>query len=175
MHFIVTQQIGFTTIPPHSRHRPALRMCGEDRSPRDLHVKRRRSGAVVFAATVAIESGRRSSTSVVIDMFCFAGARSQRKGRRSRVHQPGCTRGSRPIRPRWEIYSKRLISRGVMTRSEVEKAGDWRVRLDDEIESRLRLQPTGGTARRKEAGFKSADAEKTRAAGVPSVDVAVQG
>src|SRR6202023_4388988 len=74
-----------------------------------------------------------------------------------------------------EIYSKRLITEGVMTEGEVEKAkADWRARLDAELEAGSGYKPNKADWRDgKWACCKSADQEEDARRGITGVDVTV--
>jgi len=74
-----------------------------------------------------------------------------------------------------EIYAKRLISEGVMTEGEVNKArADWRVRLDAEFEAGSGYKPNKADwLDGKWAGFKIAGEEEDARRGVTGVDVNV--
>jgi 2-oxoglutarate dehydrogenase E1 component len=71
LHFIINNQIGFTTNP---RVLPFVALsvrCREDDRGADLPRERRRSGSGVYAAKVATEFRMKFHKPVVIDMFCY--------------------------------------------------------------------------------------------------------
>src|SRR6202012_2366752 len=74
-----------------------------------------------------------------------------------------------------EIYAKRLVSEGVITEGEVEKAkADWRARLDAEFEAGVGYKPNKADwLDGKWAGFKYADQEEDPRRGVTGVSTAV--
>src|ERR1043165_3334314 len=73
-----------------------------------------------------------------------------------------------------EIYAKRLISEGVISEGEVEKAkADWRARLDAELAAGSGYKPNKADwLDGKWAGMKLADQEEDPRRGVTGVDVA---
>jgi 2-oxoglutarate dehydrogenase E1 component len=73
-----------------------------------------------------------------------------------------------------ELYARRLISEGVLTEGEVEKAkADWRARLDAELEAGSGYKPNKADwLDGKWAGFKIADQEEDARRGVTGVDIA---
>src|SRR5919109_309530 len=129
VHFIVNNQIGFTTYPRYSRSSPYPSDVAKMIEAPIFHVNGDDPEAVVFAAKVAIEFRQKFHKPVVIDMFCY------RRYGHNEGDEPGFTQpvmykriGSHPST--LTLYSRRLISEGVITEGEVEKAkADWRARL----------------------------------------------
>ncbi len=174
LHFIVNNQIGFTTYPRYSRSSPYPSDVAKMIDAPIFHVNGDDPEAVVFAAKVAIEFRQKFHKPVVIDMFCY------RRHGHNEGDEPGFTQpvmykkiASHPTT--LEIYAKRLIAEGVMTEGEVEKAkADWRARLDAELEAGTGYKPNKADwLDGKWAGFKSADAEEDARRGVTGVDLAV--
>jgi 2-oxoglutarate dehydrogenase E1 component len=174
LHFIVNNQIGFTTYPRYSRSSPYPSDVAKMIDAPIFHVNGDDPEAVVFAAKVAIEFRQKFHKPVVIDMFCY------RRHGHNEGDEPGFTQpvmykkiASHPTT--LEIYAKRLIAEGVMTEGEVEKAkADWRARLDAELEAGSGYKPNKADwLDGKWAGFKSADAEEDARRGVTGVDLAV--
>ena len=71
MHFIVNNQIGFTTYPRYSRSSPYPSDVAKMIDAPIFHVNGDDPEAVVFAAKVAIEFRQKFHKPVVIDMFCY--------------------------------------------------------------------------------------------------------
>jgi len=103
LHFIVNNQIGFTTYPRYSRSSPYPSDVAKMIDAPIFHVNGDDPEAVVFAAKVAIEFRQKFHKPVVIDMFLLSQARSQRR-RRAGVHPAGDVQEDRqsawPSRPR---------------------------------------------------------------------------
>src|SRR3984885_1679920 len=171
LHFIVNNQIGFTTYP---RSSPYPSDVAKMIDAPIFHVNGDDPEAVVFAAKVAIEFRQKFHKPVVIDMFCYR-RHGHNEGDEPAFTQPVMYKkiGSHPST--LEIYAKRLIAEGVMTEGEVEKAkADWRARLDAEFEAGTGYKPNKADwLDGKWAGFKSADQEEDARRGVTGVDVAV--
>lgn len=174
LHFIVNNQIGFTTYPRYSRSSPYPSDVAKMIDAPIFHVNGDDPEAVVFAAKVAIEFRQKFHKPVVIDMFCY------RRHGHNEGDEPGFTQpvmykkiGSHPST--LEIYAKRLVAEGVMTEGEVEKAkADWRSRLDAEFEAGAGYKPNKADwLDGKWAGFKIADQEEDARRGVTGVNVAV--
>jgi 2-oxoglutarate dehydrogenase E1 component len=71
MHFIINNQIGFTTAPHYSRSSPYPSDVALMVQAPIFHVNGDDPEAVVFAAKVATEYRQIFGKDVVIDMFCY--------------------------------------------------------------------------------------------------------
>ena len=133
IHFIVNNQIGFTTSPIHSRSSPYPSDLAKMIESPILHANGDDPEAVVFAAKIAIEFRQEFRVPVVIDMFCY------RRYGHNESDEPSFTQ---PIMYKRiaehpsvvELYSQRLVREGVMTEEEVEKMkADFRAMLEEEF------------------------------------------
>jgi 2-oxoglutarate dehydrogenase E1 component len=174
LHFIVNNQIGFTTYPRYSRSSPYPSDVAKMIDAPIFHVNGDDPEAVVFAAKVAIEFRQKFHKPVVIDMFCYR-RHGHNEGDEPAFTQPVMYKRIATHPSTLEIYAKRLIAEGVMTEGEIDKAkADWRARLDAELEAGSGYKPNKADwLDGKWAGFKSADAEEDPRRGVTGVDVAV--
>jgi 2-oxoglutarate dehydrogenase E1 component len=174
LHFIVNNQIGFTTYPRYSRSSPYPSDVAKMIDAPIFHVNGDDPEAVVFAAKVAIEFRQKFHKPVVIDMFCYR-RHGHNEGDEPAFTQPVMYKRIASHPTTLEIYSRRLIAEGVMTEGEVEKAkADWRARLDAELEAGSGYKPNKADwLDGKWAGFKSADQEEDPRRGVTGVDVTV--
>jgi 2-oxoglutarate dehydrogenase E1 component len=174
LHFIVNNQIGFTTYPRYSRSSPYPSDVAKMIDAPIFHVNGDDPEAVVFAAKVAIEFRQKFHKPVVIDMFCYR-RHGHNEGDEPAFTQPVMYKRIATHPGTVEIYSKRLIADGVMTEGEVEKAkADWRARLDAELEAGSGYKPNKADwLDGKWAGFKSADQEEDPRRGVTGVDIAI--
>src|SRR5579872_2413422 len=174
LHFIVNNQIGFTTNPRYSRSSPYPSDVAKMIDAPIFHVNGDDPEAVVFAAKVATEFRQKFHKPVVIDMFCYR-RHGHNEGDEPSFTQPLMYKriGSHPST--LEIYAKRLIAEGVMTEGEVDKAkADWRARLDAEFEAGVGYKPNKADwLDGKWAGFKIADQEEDARRGVTGVKAAV--
>lgn len=173
VHFIVNNQIGFTTYPRYSRSSPYPSDVAKMIDAPIFHVNGDDPEAVVFAAKVATEFRQKFHKPVVIDMFCYR-RHGHNEGDEPAFTQPVMYKKIAAHPSTLELYARRLISEGVLTEGEVEKAkADWRARLDAELEAGSGYKPNkadwlGG----KWAGFKIADQEEDARRGVTGVDIA---
>jgi 2-oxoglutarate dehydrogenase E1 component len=174
LHFIVNNQIGFTTYPRYSRSSPYPSDVAKMIDAPIFHVNGDDPEAVVFAAKVAIEFRQKFHKPVVIDMFCYR-RHGHNEGDEPAFTQPVMYKKIASHPSTLEIYAKRLIGEGVVTEGEVEKAkADWRARLDAELEAGAGYKPNKADwLDGKWAGLKIADQEEDPRRGVTGVDIAV--
>ena len=92
VHFIVNNQIGFTTYPRYSRSSPYPTDIAKMIEAPIFHANGDDPEAVVYAAKVATEFRQKFQKPVVIDMFCYRRLRPQRR-RRAGVHPAADVQG----------------------------------------------------------------------------------
>ena len=135
LHFIVNNQIGFTTYPRYSRSSPYPSDVAKLVEAPIFHVNGDDPEAVVFCAKVATEYRQKFHKPVVIDMFCYRRF-GHNEGDEPSFTQPIMYRLIRSHPTTLQIYAKRLIAEGVVTEGEVDKMrADWRQRLEAEFET----------------------------------------
>ncbi|MES2601791.1 MAG: 2-oxoglutarate dehydrogenase E1 component [Pseudomonadota bacterium] len=158
LHFIVNNQIGFTTYPRYSRSSPYPSDVAKMIDAPIFHVNGDDPEAVVFAAKVAIEYRQKFHKPVVIDMFCYR-RHGHNEGDEPAFTNPVMYKKIATHPSTLDLYAKRLIADGVMTEGEIDKAkADWRARLDAELEAGSGYKPNKADwLDGKWAGFKSAD------------------
>ncbi|CAN5147117.1 2-oxoglutarate dehydrogenase E1 component [soil metagenome] len=119
IHFIVNNQIGFTTAPNFSRSSPYPSDVALMVQAPILHANGDDPEAVVFAAKVAAEYRQEFGKDVVVDMFCYRRF-GHNEGDDPTFTQPimyAKIKGQPSTR---EIYSARLVTEGVATQAEVD-------------------------------------------------------
>jgi len=173
LHFIVNNQIGFTTYPRYSRSSPYPSDVAKMIDAPIFHVNGDDPEAVVFAAKVATEFRQKFHKPVVIDMWCYR-RYGHNEGDEPAFTQPVMYKRIAAHPSTLTLYSKRLIAEGVVTEGEVDKLkADWRARLDAEFEAGTSYKPNKADwLDGKWAGFKIADQEEDARRGVTGVDVA---
>ena len=133
IHFIVNNQIGFTTSPIHSRSSPYPSDVAKMIEAPILHANGDDPEAVVFAAKIAIEFRQEFRIPVVIDMFCYR-RYGHNESDEPMFTQPIMYKRIKDHPTVAEVYSKRLIREGVMTEAEVEQMkADFRTMLEEEF------------------------------------------
>jgi 2-oxoglutarate dehydrogenase E1 component len=135
LHFIVNNQIGFTTYPRYSRSSPYPSDVAKMIEALIFHVNGDDPEAVVFAAKVATEYRQKFAKPVVIDMFCYRRF-GHNEGDEPSFTQPLMYKKIRAHASIVEIYTKKLVSEGVVTEVEVDQMkADWRAKLEVEYEA----------------------------------------
>jgi 2-oxoglutarate dehydrogenase E1 component len=141
IHFIVNNQIGFTTYPRYSRSSPYPSDVAKMIEAPIFHVNGDDPEAVVYAAKIAIEFRQKFHKPVVIDMFCYRRF-GHNEGDEPGFTQPLMYKKIRSHKSTLELYSEKLIAQGVVTQGEVDKmVADWRTRLDAEFEAGQSYKP----------------------------------
>jgi 2-oxoglutarate dehydrogenase E1 component len=141
VHFIVNNQIGFTTYPRYSRSSPYPSDVAKMIEAPIFHANGDDPEAVVFAAKIATEFRQKFQTPVVVDMFCYRRF-GHNEGDEPAFTQPLMYKKIRSHPSTLELYSKRLVGEGVVAEGEVEKMrADWRARLDAELEASQSYRP----------------------------------
>ncbi|MDT3685329.1 MAG: 2-oxoglutarate dehydrogenase E1 component [Pseudorhodoplanes sp.] len=141
LHFIVNNQIGFTTYPRYSRSSPYPSDVAKMIEAPILHVNGDDPEAVVFAAKVAIEYRQKFAKPVVIDMFCYRRF-GHNEGDEPAFTQPLMYKKIRSHPSTLDLYARKLIGEGVVTEGEVDKMkADWRARLEAEHEAGQGYKP----------------------------------
>jgi 2-oxoglutarate dehydrogenase E1 component len=141
IHFIVNNQIGFTTYPRYSRSSPYPSDVAKMIEAPIFHVNGDDPEAVVYAAKVATEFRQKFQKPVVIDMFCYR-RHGHNEGDEPAFTQPLMYKAIRAHPTTLEIYAKKLVAEGVITEGEVAKMqADWRTRLDAEYEAGTGYRP----------------------------------
>jgi 2-oxoglutarate dehydrogenase E1 component len=135
VHFIVNNQIGFTTYPRYSRSSPYPSDVAKMIEAPIFHVNGDDPEAVVYAAKVATEFRQKFQKPVVIDMFCYR-RYGHNEGDEPSFTQPLMYKAIRTHPGVLEIYGKKLVGEGVLGEDGLEQMrADWRAKLDVEFEA----------------------------------------
>jgi 2-oxoglutarate dehydrogenase E1 component len=141
VHFIINNQIGFTTYPRYSRSSPYPSDVAKMVEAPIFHVNGDDPEAVVFAAKVATEFRMKFQKPVVIDMWCYRRF-GHNEGDEPGFTQPLMYKKIRSHQSTLEMYAAQLIAEGVVTEGEVDKMkADWRARLEAEFEAGQAYKP----------------------------------
>src|SRR6187399_2527354 len=134
LHFIINNQIGFTTNPRFSRSSPYPSDVAKMIEAPIFHVNGDDPEAVVHAAKVAIEFRMKFHKPVVVDMFCYRRF-GHNEGDEPAFTQPIMYRTIRSHRTTVQIYADKLIGEGHITQAEFDQMkADWRAHLESEWE-----------------------------------------
>lgn len=141
IHFIINNQIGFTTDPRFSRSSPYPSDVAKMVEAPIFHVNGDDPEAVVFAAKVATEYRQKFQKPVVVDMFCYRRF-GHNEGDEPAFTQPLMYRKIRSHPSITEIYSKKLIAEGAITEAEFDEMKNaWRSKLDAEFDIASNYKP----------------------------------
>ncbi|MDY0881723.1 2-oxoglutarate dehydrogenase E1 component [Dongia soli] len=141
IHFIINNQIGFTTSPVASRSGPYCSDIAKGVQAPILHVNADDPEAVLFCAGLAMEFRQEFKRDVVIDMFCY------RRYGHNESDEPAFTQ---PLMYRKianhpttrTIYAEKLVQEGVLTQAEVDKImQDFQHHLETEFEGSANYKP----------------------------------
>jgi 2-oxoglutarate dehydrogenase E1 component len=141
LHFIVNNQIGFTTDPRYARSSPYPSDVAKMIEAPIFHVNGDDPEAAVFCAKVATEFRQKFQKPVVIDMFCYR-RYGHNEGDEPSFTQPLMYKKIRSHPSTLEIYGKKLEAEGVISKGEVERMqAGWRAHLEAEFESGQSYMP----------------------------------
>ena len=150
IHFIVNNQIGFTTSPRYSRSSPYPSDTALMVEAPIFHANGDDPEAVVYAAKVATEYRQQFAKDVVIDMFCYRRF-GHNEGDDPTMTQPLMYAKIKDHPSTRELYGARLVSEGVATQGRGRPLARRRRRLPRPRSSRparptTPTRPTGWTA-----------------------------
>ncbi|ERT84022.1 2-oxoglutarate dehydrogenase E1 component [Brucella abortus] len=141
LHFIINNQIGFTTNPAFSRSSPYPSDVAKMIEAPIFHVNGDDPEAVVFAAKVATEFRMTFHKPVVIDMFCYRRF-GHNEGDEPSFTQPLMYKAIRAHKTKVQLYGEKLIAEGLVTQDDIDRMkADWRQKLEGEFEAGQSYKP----------------------------------
>ncbi len=141
VHFIINNQIGFTTYPRYSRSSPYPSDVAKMIEAPILHANGDDPEAVVFAAKVATEFRQKFQKPVVIDMFCYR-RYGHNEGDEPSFTQPLMYKKIRAHRTTLDLYGEKLAAEGQLSKADADKMKEeWRARLEAEFEASQSYKP----------------------------------
>ncbi|MEO8883687.1 MAG: 2-oxoglutarate dehydrogenase E1 component, partial [Devosia sp.] len=133
IHFVINNQIGFTTTPMNSRSSPYPTDVAKMIEAPVFHVNGDDPEAVVHVCKVATEYRQRFGRPVVIDMFCYRRF-GHNEGDEPSFTQPLMYAAIHAHKTTLELYSEKLIGEGLLTVDDIDKMkADWRAYLETEF------------------------------------------
>lgn len=141
IHFVVNNQIGFTTSPAYARSSPYPSDVALMVQAPIFHVNGDDPEAVVHCARIATEFRQLFHKDVVIDMFCY------RRFGHNETDEPSFTqplmyRAIKDQPTTLELYAAKLVSEGSMSEDDVRAMiADFNKRLDTEYEASKSHRP----------------------------------
>ncbi|MCA8909052.1 MAG: 2-oxoglutarate dehydrogenase E1 component [Rhodospirillaceae bacterium] len=141
IHFIVNNQIGFTTAPMYSRSGPYPSEIAKSIQAPIFHVNGDDPEAVVHVCRIAIEFRQHFKKDVVVDMVCYRRF-GHNEGDEPAFTQPIMYRtiGNHPtVR---ELYARRLVADKLLDAEAPERmVKDWQSHLDAQFEAASSYKP----------------------------------
>ncbi len=141
IHFIINNQIGFTTSPKFARSSPYPSDVAKGVQAPILHVNGDDPEAVTFACKLAIEYRQKFKRDVVIDMWCYRRF-GHNEGDEPKFTQPlmyDAIKGHPRVS---ELYSERLKAEGVLEEGTAPEMRDaFIAHLDQEFEAGKNYKP----------------------------------
>jgi 2-oxoglutarate dehydrogenase E1 component len=135
LHFIVNNQIGFTTAPSFSRSSPYPSDVALMVEAPIFHVNGDDPEAVTYVAKVATEFRQQFGKDVVIDMFCYRRF-GHNEGDDPTMTSPLMYAKIKDHPTTREIYTRQLIGEGVVTQADVDGwIGEFEQFLDSEFDA----------------------------------------
>ena len=135
IHFIINNQIGFTTNPRFARSSPYPSDIAKMVEAPILHCNGDDPESVVYAAKIATEFRQKFQKPVVIDMFCYRRF-GHNEGDEPAFTQPIMYRKIKEHPTALQIYSRKLVDEGLVTEAEIdEMKAAWRATLEVEFEA----------------------------------------
>ena len=133
VHFIINNQIGFTTNPRYSRSSPYCSDVAKMVEAPIFHVNGDDPEAVVHVAKIATEFRQKFQKPVVVDMFCYR-RHGHNESDEPAFTQPLMYQAIKAHPSTVSIYAKRLIEEGVVSAQDVaDMTAAFRARLDEEL------------------------------------------
>ena len=141
IHFVVNNQIGFTTLPTYSRSGPYCTEVAKIVQAPILHVNGDDPEAVVHVCRIATEFRQHFKRDIVIDMFCY------RRYGHNESDEPMFTQplmykeigGHKTVK---EVYAARLEAEGIVTAADVQAMdAELRAKLDKALEAATNYKP----------------------------------
>ena len=141
IHFVINNQIGFTTNPKFSRSSPYCTDVAKIVEAPIFHVNGDHPDAVVHVAKIATEFRMKFQKPVVIDMICYR-RHGHNESDEPAFTQPKMYKAIRQHPTTVQLYSKQLVEEGVMTKPEIdEMQAGFRARLEEEFKASETYKP----------------------------------
>ncbi|MEO0328992.1 MAG: 2-oxoglutarate dehydrogenase E1 component [Pseudomonadota bacterium] len=141
IHFIINNQIGFTTNPRFSRSSPYPSDVAKMIEAPIFHVNGDDPEAVTYVAKIATEFRQLFRKPVIIDMFCYRRF-GHNEGDEPAFTQPLMYKKIRSHPIASKIYSDKLIAENLISADEYKQMRDkWRNYLEEEFEAGQAYKP----------------------------------
>ena len=141
IHFIVNNQIGFTTSPTNSRSGPYCSDVALMVEAPIFHVNGDDPEAVVYVSRIATEFRQKFYKDVVIDMFCYR-RQGHNESDEPAFTQPLMYKKIKPHKTTRKIYADKLLSEKVIDQEGVDSLlNTWSETLEKDLEAGKNFKP----------------------------------
>src|SRR5690349_6194667 len=141
IHFIINNQIGFTTSPQFARSSPYPSDVAKGVQAPIFHVNGDDPEAVTFCCKMATEFRQRFGRDIVIDMWCYRRF-GHNEGDEPSFTQPQMYAAIKKHPPISQIYGQRLIAEGVVDQAWIDReTRDYLAHLDDQFQGAVSYLP----------------------------------
>ncbi len=141
IHFIVNNQIGFTTSPTNSRSGPYCSDVALMVEAPIFHVNGDDPESVVYAARIATEFRQKFNKDVVIDMFCYR-RQGHNESDEPAFTQPLMYQKIKSHQTTRKLYADKLVNQGVIAEKEVDELlTTWSDNLEKDLEIGKNYKP----------------------------------
>ena len=173
IHFIINNQVGFTTSPQFARSSPYPSDVAKGIQAPILHVNGDDPEAVTFCCKLAIEFRQLFNRDIVIDMWCYRRF-GHNEGDEPSFTQPLMYAAIKTHPPISAVYGQRLIDAGVVDQAWIDQqTKDYVDHLEEEFQAavsyaarqgRLVRRPLGGARPARRAGARAPQHRPPRSA-----------
>jgi 2-oxoglutarate dehydrogenase E1 component len=141
IHFIINNQVGFTTSPQFARSSPYPSDVAKGIQAPILHVNGDDPEAVTFCCKLATEFRQTFGRDIVIDMWCYRRF-GHNEGDEPSFTQPLMYAAIKKHPPISELYGKRLIEQGVVDQSWIDQTTkDYVGHLQEDFDAAVSYLP----------------------------------
>ncbi|MPZ34809.1 MAG: 2-oxoglutarate dehydrogenase E1 component [Rhodospirillales bacterium] len=141
IHYVVNNQIGFTTLPTYSRSGPYCTEIAKIVQAPILHVNGDDPEAVVHVSRIATEYRQHFKRDIVIDMFCYR-RHGHNESDEPMFTQPLMYKEIGAHKTVKEVYAARLEAEGVVSAADVAQLdAAFREKLDKALEAASQYKP----------------------------------
>ncbi len=141
IHFIINNQIGFTTDPVKSRSGPYCSEVAKLIQAPIFHVNGDDPEAAVHVARIAMEFRQQFKRDVIVDMFCYR-RHGHNEGDEPSFTQPHMYRTIAKHPTTRALYAERLVREGVIGKEAVDQmATGFQARLEEAFETASGYKP----------------------------------
>jgi len=141
IHFVINNQIGFTTMPQYGRSAPYCTEIAKMVQAPIFHVNGDDPEAVVHVCRLATEFRNKFKVDVVVDMFCY------RRSGHNEADEPSFTQplmyqAIKQHQTTTKIYEEKIIKENIINSNQVQKIKkDFKNFLDAELEGAKSYKP----------------------------------